>query len=502
MNEQQLLITKIDNKSSWFDSRIKICIYTLIWGCSLEMLNISETQYIYSYLKVHNSPTNHTPVEPFNNSIKEVSCGENLTSVTDDYIQGLASDWTWYMQLVIYSFGLLVMSVLGPLSDKVGRKPVLVFTVSLFAITFALRTYAVYAKLNLYWYLLFCVVEGLAGCHYTYDVICLSILNTCAKQDESKPFNIALFDTMMVIGVCASDIGTGYLIKLTGYTYPFLTGTALLVLILISIIITLKENTKLPIKQNPVNISSSFIDICSLCRKTNTLMNSTRQLFLMYILVYFTNEFPYMANGSIRTLYELGAPLCWNSVKVGWYTAAAYFCEFVIGILILKTFLLCMKDHTIAFLGFTSSVSCYIVFGFSSNDWTIYLASAIGVIRILPIPIIKAILSRMVHSDKQGALFANIYLLEAVCRLGGSTLFNNIYHHTRPIFKGMVFFVMACFPLCAGILLMYMTCKNTQSDKIEIKVEDPTVQNRKENCGCEDNLKKAKKEDTIVIAEN
>jgi hypothetical protein len=31
-----------------------------------------------------------------------------------------------------------------------------------------------------------------------------------------------------------------------------------------------------------------------------------------------------------------------------------------------------------------------------------------------------------------GALFANIYLLEAVCRLGGSTLFNNIYHKTRP----------------------------------------------------------------------
>lgn len=373
MDEKLILIAKIDNKSSWFDARFKICIYTIIWGCSLEMLNISETQYIYSYIKARYSPTNHTSIEQYNNSIKEMSCSKNLTSITDDYIQGLASDWTWYMQLVIYSVGLLVMSVLGPLSDKVGRKPVLMYTVSLFAITFALRTYAVYAKLNLYWYLLFCVVEGLAGCHYTYDVICLSILNTCTNQDESKPFNIALFDTMMVIGICASDIATGYLIKLTGYTYPFLTGTALLVLILILIIITLKENSKLPIKQNPVNISSSFIDVCSLCRKTNILMNSTRQLFLMYILVYFTNEFPYLANGGIRTLYELGAPLCWTSVKVGWYTAAAYFCEFVIGILILKSFLLCMKDHTIAFLGFTSSVTCYIVFGFSSTDWMIYL---------------------------------------------------------------------------------------------------------------------------------
>jgi hypothetical protein len=64
------------------------------------------------------------------------------------------------------------------------------------------------------------------------------------------------------------------------------------------------------------------------------------------------------------------------------------------------------------------------------------------------------------HNDKgqtffiSGALFANIYLLEAVCRLGGSTLFNNIYHKTRPLFKGMVFFVMAGFPLFASLLLM------------------------------------------------
>jgi hypothetical protein len=53
-----------------------------------------------------------------------------------------------------------------------------------------------------------------------------------------------------------------------------------------------------------------------------------------------------------------------------------------------------------------------------------------------------------------GALFANIYLLEAVCRLGGSTLFNNIYHKTRPLFRGMAFFVMAGFPLFASLLLM------------------------------------------------
>jgi hypothetical protein len=69
-----------------------------------------------------------------------------------------------------------------------------------------LRTYAVYAGLTLYWYLLFCAVEGLAGCHYTFDVACLAILANYSSMEESKPFNLALFDTMMVIGICTSQI--------------------------------------------------------------------------------------------------------------------------------------------------------------------------------------------------------------------------------------------------------------------------------------------------------
>jgi MFS family permease len=68
------------------------------------------------------------------------------------------------------------MSVLGPLSDQLGRKPIIIGSVTLFIITFMLRTYAVYAGVTLYWYLLFCAVEGLAGCHYTFDVACLAIL--------------------------------------------------------------------------------------------------------------------------------------------------------------------------------------------------------------------------------------------------------------------------------------------------------------------------------------
>ncbi|XP_063427611.1 lysosomal proton-coupled steroid conjugate and bile acid symporter SLC46A3-like [Mytilus trossulus] len=120
------------------------------------------------------------------------------------------------------------------------------------------------------------------------------------------------------------------------------------------------------------------------------------------------------------------------------------------------------------------------MFGMFAADWFIYTATAIGVIRILPNPLLKSFLSRMVLRDKQGTLFSNIYLIEATCRLGGVTVFNNIYHQTRPIFKGMVFIIMASFSTCAVVLFICTQRTRTQTEQQEIVVDEPTVQNQKD----------------------
>jgi len=360
--------------SQWFDVRIKICLYSLIWGCALEIVNVTEAQYIYAYLKSHTS-TNITSGHTYttNTSLNKDNCGDNSTGTTDDQVQGLASDWTWYMELVIYSPGLLVMSVLGPLSDQLGRKPIIIGTVTLFIITFMLRTYAVYAGLTLYWYLLFCAVEGLAGCHYTFDVACLAILTDYSSMEESKPFNLALFDTMMVIGICTSQIAAGYMIKWTGYTYPFLTGACVLVFLLILIILTLTEDVPLSHKRKYCAIFPLSKDVFMICTNHNVFISTTRKIFLIYLVIFVVTRFPFTANTTIRILYELGSPFCWSSVKIGWYTAGTYFWEYIVGIFIFKALLLFFTDVKILFFGYVSYIISLVIFGFSTSDWMIYL---------------------------------------------------------------------------------------------------------------------------------
>lgn len=52
-----------------------------------------------------------------------------------------------------------------------------------------------------------------------------------------------------------------------------------------------------------------------------------------------------------------------------------------------------------------------------------------------------------------GVLYSAIHVMEAIGRIGGATLFNNIYHQTLSIYHGLVFFIMAGFVFIAFILM-------------------------------------------------
>jgi len=53
-----------------------------------------------------------------------------------------------------------------------------------------------------------------------------------------------------------------------------------------------------------------------------------------------------------------------------------------------------------------------------------------------------------------GALFANIYIIEVICTLSGTTIFNNIYAQTQSVMTGMVFLVIAGFNTIPMTFLM------------------------------------------------
>ena len=371
-DSNQPLLQKNDGKRN-LSTRLKISLFAFLGGVAIEMRSISQTQFVYSYLKNH-ADINNTVSNGNTNitSEQDGNCQGNSTSTNDDYIQGLASDWTWYIQLVIYSIGLPIVIIAGPLSDRIGRKTLVVYNLVLSSISFSARTYVVYAKLNLNWFLLSCGVEGLAGSHYVFHFALCAMLADCTTSDKHRSFALTVYDTMLGIGVCCSQVATGYLIKDTNFTYPFLISTVLTMCVLILFLFAITEGNRFSKNENSTASSSKYKLICALWTNTNSLVRSRRKSLFIYFLTFGLHHFPLTANNTIRTLYTLGWPFCWSSIQIGWYGAGSHFVEYVFGILILKYSLLCMRDETITILGFVSTIACFVLFGFSTNDLMIY----------------------------------------------------------------------------------------------------------------------------------
>ena len=360
-----------------FDNQFKISLFALFYGCAMKMRDSTETQFIYAYLNAHTTNNLTIANEIINKStLESEKCFDNTTITNNDFIQGLASNWTWYIQLVLYGIGLPVLLLLGPLSDRIGRKKLLIYNLLLTVISLGLRTYIIYSNSNLYWYLLFCGVEGLAGSHYVYHFACCAMLSDCTKTGKQRPFAFALYEAMLGVGTACSEIGTGYLIKLIGYTYPFIFSTGMMILVWLIIHCILTDLERKQTKNKDTNILSLLRELCTIYTNNQAIVSENRRQLLLYLFLFCLHHFPFSANATLRTLYVLGTPFCWNSVHIGWYGAGSYLIEYITSTFILKYALICLKDITIAVLGFISTVACFAIFGIANDDWMIYTGNS------------------------------------------------------------------------------------------------------------------------------
>jgi len=128
---------------------------------------------------------------------------------SDDRIKGLASDWSWYMQLAEAGVALPVLIFACPLADKIGRKPLLLWNVAISFVSFVCKMVIVYRNMNLYFYVIACGILGLSGSFYTFHLANLALLADATTKDKER--SLTNFDTSLSIGTVGSQIGTWYL---------------------------------------------------------------------------------------------------------------------------------------------------------------------------------------------------------------------------------------------------------------------------------------------------
>lgn len=370
MSERDNLLPK-KSESTRCDAQFKISLFAMIVGCAMQLREITETQFVYAYWENRTS-SNKTSVDAYmNTSFGGDKCADNSSRKNDNEVQTIATEWSWYISIATYGISLPVIVLVGPLSDRTGRKRFLILNTGLTTVSYLARAYIVYQNFSLYWYLLMCAIEGIAGTHYSYHLLSCSILTETTTSGNRRPMAFAVYETMLGIGVGCSQLLAGYLIKFEGFLYPYIIAGGMYFIVFILVILILDDSN-----YNSKSKTSKNMDIATqicLLSNANALREGQSRNHLFTILfIFFLHHFPLTSLSSLRTIYVLGTPFCWTSVHIGWYGAGADLAEYILCTVILKCLLFCMKDVWIITLGFLSTVLSLALYGSWQFDWIIY----------------------------------------------------------------------------------------------------------------------------------
>ncbi|XP_062391859.1 lysosomal proton-coupled steroid conjugate and bile acid symporter SLC46A3 [Sardina pilchardus] len=309
-------------------------------------------------------------------------------------------------------------------------------------------------------------VRGLSGGPSPLFGACFAyVADRCgAVADESggKPgrrtARMALLETLLGVQSGLASVATGFYIRLAGFTWPFLTAAALHVLVLAFVLLVLRESL-VPVPPAPFTSSearaSRLATVASRLRGVWRLFSSAGPvvarrrrgplLALVLAALGFYNVAT-LGGMSLFLLYELNAPLCWDEVMVGYGAAlssAMYLGSFA-GVRLLSGRL---GDVRVALLGLGSLALGFLMAAFAKTTLLMYLVRVPLLLSVMPSPLIRSMMSKMVTNSEQGAVFACVAFMEMVSVGVSFPTFSSLYVATVSWFPGFSFLLAALITL-------------------------------------------------------
>jgi len=156
-------------------------------------------------------------------------------------------------------------------------------------------------------------------------------------------------------------------------------------------------------------------------------------------------------------LFERDTPLKWDYQTYSYYFGIKYglgACSLLLVMPLLQKFKL--PDTTICIIGMISRMAGLALYGLSYNSYMSFAVPVVAIFSFFTIPAARALLSKLVSPSEQGKMFAFVAIMEDLCTLFASILFNSLYPLTRPIFHGFIFVLAAALLIIPIIIMWYV----------------------------------------------
>ncbi|XP_076131291.1 lysosomal proton-coupled steroid conjugate and bile acid symporter SLC46A3 [Alosa pseudoharengus] len=264
---------------------------------------------------------------------------------------------------------------------------------------------------------------------------------------------MALLEMLLGMQSGLASIATGFYLRLAGFTWPFLTVTALHILVLAFVLFVLRESL---VPAQPAPFTSSQVrrwplgTVASRLRGVGRLFSAGPKrrgpLLALALCAFAFYNVVTLGGMSLFILYELNAPLCWDEVMVGYGAAlssAMYLGSFA-GVRLLSGYL---ADVCVVLLGLVSLAVGFVMAAFAKTTLLMYLVRVPLLLSVMPSPLIRSMMSKMVTNSEQGAVFACVAFMEMVSVGVSFPTFSSLYAATVSWFPGFSFLLAAVITL-------------------------------------------------------
>ncbi|NXN98877.1 TSCOT protein, partial [Rhinopomastus cyanomelas] len=170
----------------------------------------------------------------------------------------------------------------------------------------------------------------------------------------------------------------------------------------------------------------------------------------------------------VLPLFLLREPLSWNAVEIGHGNAAGY-AIFITSFLGVFVFSKCLKDITMIMIGVASFSTGILIMAFVRWTFLFYIARAVMLFALIPLPTIRSMLSKLVEGSSYGKVFVLLQLSLVTTGVVTSTVYNKIYQNTLNWYSGFCFilsFLVGCLSLLPLSIVAIRQHSTTGSLKI------------------------------------
>ena len=359
--------------------------------------------------------------------------------------------------LMVYALMQFVFApVLGNLSDKFGRRPVLLFSLFGFGVDYLLVALAP----SFGWFFLARVISGITGASFTTATAYIADISTAETRAKNFGLLGAAFGLGFIAGPAIGGLLTGFGIKAPFYAAAILTLLNWLYGYFVLPESLSKENRR-SFEWKRANPMGSLLHL----QKYPAISGLVFSLVLIYLAAHAVQS-----NWSFFTVYRFK----WNEKMVGLSLGLVGLLVAVVQGGLIRVINPKLGNEKSVYVGLCLYALGMFLFAFATQSWMMYAFLLPYCMGGIAGPALQAIISGHVPANEQGELQGGLTSLMSLTSIAGPFIMTNLFYYftknNAPVHFPGISFLLGGLLMLGSAVIAYVTLKHEKA----VAITSPT----------------------------